>query len=398
MDVLTVPAKTKKRIESIDLLRGLIMIIMALDHIRDYFHTGASVFDPTDLSKTNVILFFTRWITHFCAPLFMLLSGTSAYLVGIKKGKRYLSKFLFTRGLWLIFLEFTVVSFAWYFDVHFTAIDFLVIWALGISMLFLAAVIYLPFPWIIAISLIMIFGHNLLDNVHVSGDGPAAFAWALLHYQQIFQYGSHTYFIGYPVIPWIAVMALGYCLGKLYTEEFDAAKRKKILLQLGTASIVLFIMLRFANVYGDPSLWSEQSSPVFTFLSFLNVSKYPPSLLYLLFTIGPALLFLAFSENAGSWLSTQLKMIGRVAMFYYLVHLYIIHLLAMAATYLCGFKWSDMILTTWINFEPKLNGYGFSLGVVYLVWFLITIILYFLCRWYDKYKRNHRQYWWLSYL
>lgn len=398
MNPLIIPTKTKIRIESIDLLRGLIMIIMALDHVRDYFHIDASMFNPTDLSKTSISLFFTRWITHFCAPVFMLLSGTSAYLVGVKKGKKYLSKFLFTRGIWLVFLEFTIVSFGWYFDVNFTAIDFLVIWALGMSMIFLSVIIYMPISWIIITGIIMVFGHNLLDNIHVPGVGAASFIWAILHEQQIFNYGGHSFFIGYPLIPWIAVMALGYCLGKLYANDFDAEKRKKILIKIGSAAILFFVIIRCVNMYGDPLSWSKQSNVMFTVLSFINVTKYPPSLLYLLITTGPALLFLAYSENAKSWFSTQLKMIGRVAMFYYLVHLYIIHILAMAATYLCGFKWNDMILTTWINFEPKLNGYGFSLGIVYLVWFFIIVILYFLCRWYDTYKRSHTQYWWLSYL
>ncbi|QEC66755.1 DUF1624 domain-containing protein [Panacibacter ginsenosidivorans] len=393
----TITTKTK-RIESIDLLRGTIMIIMAIDHIRDYFHADAGLYAPTDLSKTNVLLFFTRWITHFCAPLFMVLSGISAFIVGEKKGKKYLSKFLFTRGLWLIFLEFTFIGFAWYFDVHFTVIDFIVIWALGISMLFLSAIIYLPFSAILLIGLVMVFGHNLLDGIHVPGDGAPSFLWAMLHEQQIFFYGGHTYFVGYPIIPWIGVMALGYCIGRLYSKDFDADKRKKILKQLGAGALALFVALRFSNMYGDPSPWSEQSTTVFTLLSFINVTKYPPSLLYLLVTIGPALLFLAYSENVTSWFSKQIKMIGRVAMFYYIVHLYLIHLLAMAATYLCGFKWSDMILTTWINFDPKLKGYGFSLGVVYLVWILVIVILYFLCKKYDRYKRNHPQYWWLSYL
>jgi uncharacterized membrane protein len=374
------------------------MLIMALDHVRDYFHEGASLFDPTDLSKTNVLLFFTRWITHFCAPVFMLLSGTSAYLVGERKGKRYLSRFLFTRGLWLVLLELTIVNFAWYFNVHFTSVDFLVIWALGISMIFLAALIHLPMSWIISIGVVMIFGHNLLDNVHVPGNGAASFIWALLHEQQIFNYGGYAFFIGYPIIPWIGVMALGYCIGKLYSKNYNAEKRKKILKQLGITALLLFAILRFSNIYGDSALWSKQSSGAFTLLSFINVSKYPPSLLYLLVTLGPALLFLAFNEKTKGWVSVQLKMIGRVAMFYYLVHLYIIHLLAMAATYLCGFTWRDMILTTWINFEPKLNGYGFNLAIVYLVWLLVVIVLYFLCRWYDRYKRGHPQYWWLSYL
>jgi uncharacterized membrane protein len=395
---ITVSLKaTSTRIESIDLLRGLVMMIMALDHIRDYFHTDAFLYEPTDLSKTNVLLFFTRWITHFCAPTFMFLSGTSAYLVGARKGRKYLSKFLFTRGLWLIFLEFTVCSFAWYFDVHFTAIDFLVIWALGISMISLAAFIYLPVPAIVAIGLIMVFGHNLLDNVHVQGNGFAAFAWALIHEQNIFNYGGHTFFVGYPIIPWIGVMALGYCLGTKFTETYNPAKRKIFLIQLGIVTIALFIILRLSNMYGDPHQWSKQSTAMFTFLSFLNVSKYPPSLLYLLVTLGPAILFLAFTEKTKTWFSAQIKMIGRVPMFYYLVHLYLVHLMALAATYFCGFTWKDMILTSWVSFNPKLQGYGFSLGVVYLVWFSIIVTLWFLCRWYDGYKRSHKQ-WWLSYL
>src|SRR5215831_7000943 len=229
MDVATKPGtisvslKTaSSRVQSIDLLRGLIMIIMALDHVRDYFHADAFVYAPTDLSKTTVILFFTRWITHFCAPLFMFLSGTSAFLIGVRKGRKYLSRFLFTRGLWLIFLESTVLNFAWYFNIHFPVTDFIVIWALGISMLALAAFIYLSVPAIATISLCMIFGHDLLDNIQIAGDGAGAFFWSLLHQQNFFVYGEHQFFVGYPIIPWIGVMALGYCLGKLYTEEYAA--------------------------------------------------------------------------------------------------------------------------------------------------------------------------------
>jgi uncharacterized membrane protein len=210
-----------------------------------------------------------------------------------------------------------------------------------------------------------------------------------LHEQQIFPYGNHVFFVGYPLIPWIGVMALGYCLGKVYTESYDRAKRKRFLIQLGGGAIVLFIVLRATNIYGDPFPWSKQSTSVFTLLSFLKVSKYPPSLLYLLVTLGPAILFLAVTEKTKSWLGAQLKMIGRVPMFYYIVHLYLIHLGAMAATYFSALSWRNMILTTWVSFDPKLKGYGFSLGIVYLVWF---------SKWYDRYKKNHSQQWWLSYL
>jgi uncharacterized membrane protein len=396
---ITVSLKTASaRVQSIDLLRGLVMIIMALDHVRDYFHADAFLYDPTDLSKTNVFLFFTRWITHFCAPTFMFLSGTSAYLVGVRKGKKYLSRFLFTRGLWLIFLEFAVFSFAWSFNIHYPIFLVGVIWALGVSMIALSTLIYLPFQWIIAAGLIMVLGHNLLDNTHVPGDGMGSFAWSVFHESHFFTYGDHQFMVGYPIIPWIGVMALGYSLGKVYTANYDEIKRKKFLIRLGAGAIALFIALRATNIYGDPSPWSTQSTAVFTFLSFIKVSKYPPSLLYLLMTLGPAMLFLAFTEKTKSWLSAQLRIIGRVPMFYYIIHLYLIHLGAMIATYFSGLVWRNMILTTWVSFEPKLKGYGFSLGIVYAVWFILMLILYFLCRWYDRYKRDHAQQWWLSYL
>lgn len=385
------------RVNSIDWLRGLIMIIMALDHIRDYFHADAYIHDPTDLTHTSTILFFTRWITHYCAPTFMFLSGTSAFLVGQRKGKKALSKFLLTRGLWLIFLELTVINFGWYFNIYFPSIDFLVIWALGVSMIFLGLVIYLPFPAILAISLAMIVGHNLLDSIHADGQGASAIGWSVLHQQNIFSLGRFTLFVGYPIIPWIGVMSLGYCLGKLYTQKISPFQRKKILLGLGTAAIVLFIIIRYTNSYGDPSHWSKQATGRFTFLSFLNVSKYPPSLLYILMTLGPGLILLAITENKRFFLSEQVRVIGRVPMFYYLVHIYLIHLAALFATYFIGYHPSDMVLSAWVNFNPHLQGFGFSLGVVYGVWVGCIIILYFLCKWYDRYKSTHMQ-WWLSYL
>ena len=390
--------KSSYRIESIDLLRGLIMIIMALDHIRDYFHADAMLYNPTDLSQTNVLLFFTRFITHYCAPVFMFLSGTSAYLVGIRKGRKALSKFLFTRGLWLVFLELTVVSFAWFFDVHFITIGMFVIWALGISMMVLSILIYLPQAAILIIGLLMVFGHNLLDNVHVSGSGFPSFIWSVIHEQHQFEYKGHFFFVGYPLVPWIGVMALGYCTGSFYKNDFDNVRRKRLLLLMGVCALVLFILLRYSNWYGDASHWSKQSQPAFTLLSFLNVSKYPPSLLYLLVTLGPALIFLSFTERSNNWLAEKIKVIGRVPMFYYLVHLYLIHLGAMLAAGLSGFSWKDMILTNWISAEPALRGYGFSLGVVYIIWFLLIVILYFLCKWYDDYKKKNKEKWWLSYL
>jgi uncharacterized membrane protein len=375
------------------------MIIMALDHVRDYFHADAFLYDPTDLSKTTAFLFFTRWITHFCAPVFMFLSGTSAFLVGERKGKKYLSRFLLTRGLWLIFLELTVINFGWFFNIHFTMIDFIVIWALGVSMIALAGLIYLPVPAIVTISMVMVFGHNFLDNVHVAGNGSGAFIWSMLHEARFFNYGDHIFFVGYPVIPWIGVMALGYCIGTKYTANYDPVKRKRFLVELGAVAIALFAVLRLSNAYGDPNKWSGQASGTFTFLSFLNVSKYPPSFLYLLVTLGPRNFVpcicrehkkLAFPANKNDWPRTNV-LLSRA-------HLHYSSSCA-RATYFCGHTWKDMILTDWVSFEPKLQGYGFSLGVVYAIWFSVIVILYFLCRWYDGYKRSHiRQKWWLSYL
>ncbi len=394
MQTTTLP---KQRIASIDLLRGAIMIIMALDHVRDYFHADSLVFSPTDLSKTNVVVFFTRWVTHFCAPVFMLLTGTAAFLVGEKKGTKALSKFLFTRGLFLVVMEHTVINFGWTFNTHFPELDFLVIWSLGVSMIALAAMVYFPKKIILAIAIVLVAGHNLLDNIHVAGNGLKAFGWSLLHEQGSFNFGGKPFFVLYPVLPWIGVIALGYSAGSLYAKEITAQKRKTTLLWSGASMISLFIILRCINIYGDPLLWSKQPSPVFTFLSFINVSKYPPSLMYCLITLGPAFIFLAFSENARSSVSKIISVFGRVPMFYYILHIYLIHLLAMFATTFCGHKWSDMV---WDDFNNavKLNGYGFSLGIVYLVWLAVILILYPLCKWYDKYKQAHKEKWWLSYL
>ena len=387
------------RIESIDLLRGLIMIIMALDHVRDYFHADAFVNDPLDLNTTTPLLYFTRWITHYCAPLFMFLSGTSAALVGQRKGKTYLTRFLLTRGLWLIFLELTVVCFAWFFNPTFTTQLLGVIWALGFSMIFLAAFIHLPKALTITIGLLMVFGHNLLDGVQVNSSTGATFAWSVVHQFNLLELGAFNVLVAYPLIPWIGVMALGYCLGDVYKKETDAQKRKRFLLMLGIACVLLFTLLRYINVYGDPSKWTEQRSGFYTFLSFLKVSKYPPSLFYLLITIGPGLIFLALSEQWNNGIARRIKTIGRVPMFYYLMHLYLIHIGAMLATILSGRSWTDMVnFSTWISFEPKLQGYGFSLGITYAVWATLIIVLYFLCKLYDRYKSSHREKWWLSYL
>jgi uncharacterized membrane protein len=394
-----VQAIKQKRITSIDLLRGAIMIIMALDHTRDYFHAGAFVNDPTDLHTTTAALFFTRWITHFCAPIFMLLAGVSAFISGQKKTKKELALFLLKRGLWLIFLELTVLNFAWFLNIHFSYISLQVIWALGACMVCLSALIYLPKKVLLITGFVLVAAHNLLDNFHVTGNNLEAFGWSILHERHLFTLGSMKINISYQLIPWVGVMALGYCLGNIFITGFDAAKRKRILIYIGSLSLVLFIIIRYINVYGDLVPWTQQSSGLFSFLSFINVTKYPPSVDYLLITEGVALLFLAFTENLSNGFTKIISIYGRVPMFYYLAHIYLIHLLAIPAAVYLGYRWTDMTsFTNGIHFAPHLKAYGFNLGIVYLIWISIVASLYPLCKWYDGYKTKHKEKWWLGYL
>ncbi len=375
------------------------MIIMALDHTRDYFHADAFLYDPLDLNKTSVAIFLTRWITHFCAPVFVLLAGTSAFISGQRKTKKQLASFLVKRGLWLIFLELTIVNFSWFFNIHFTFILLAVIWTLGVCMICLAFLIFLPRKLILIIGLILVCAHNLLDNTHFPSHDINGFLWGVLHDQKMFSTGYFNILLAYPLIPWIGVMALGYCLGGIYTNDFDAKKRKDILLSLGLGSIVLFVTLRSINTYGNPIPWTNQSSFDFNLLSFINVTKYPPSLDYLLITEGFAMIFLALTEKISNGLTRAISVYGRVPLFYYLLHIYLIHLIAMLAAVLTGRSWTDMTsFTTWISYMQNLRGYGFNLVVVYLIWIFVVIALYPLCKIYDRYKTSHREKWWLSYL
>ena len=394
-----VSAIRSKRIESIDLLRGVVMIIMALDHVRDYFHGSAYLYDPTDLSRTSPAIFFTRWITHFCAPIFMLLAGVSACLYGAKKGRKELSFFLMTRGIWLILLELLLITPEWLFNPHYTTFILQVIWAFGISMLVLSVLIYLPRPVIALIGLLLIAGHNLLDGVHVPGNTFPAFGWAFLHEQKFFQFGPLAVMVGYPILPWIGIICLGYCLGEVYSPSVEPVQRRKTLLSLGLGIIVLFILLRLSNLYGNPTPWAVQKNAVFTLMSFLNVAKYPPSLLYVLMTTGPALVFLALMEKPLNALTGKIIIFGRVPMFYYLVHIAFIHLLAIIGAVVSGHPWSVMVdLTTWVTANPQLQGYGFNLLTVYVVWIGVVLVLFPLCRRFDQYKRMHQaEKKWLSY-
>ena len=382
------------RIQSIDLLRGLVMIIMALDHVRDYFHWSAQLYQPLDLSHTSIPIYITRWVTHFCAPVFMFLAGTSAFLIGQRKSKKQLSFFLFTRGLWLMLLELTIVYFGWSFNIHFPLSALITIWALGVSMVALSVFIYFPYKIILAIGILIVAGHNAFDNFHIAGNSLKAFIWDELHDPRGINFHGHLIITGYPVLPWIGIITLGYCFGNLYKKEFSAAKRRKWLLLLGGGAIILFIILRAINIYGDPESWSYQNTKLFTFLSFIKVTKYPPSLLYSLITLGPAIIFLAFAEKPLNRVTKFISVYGRVPMFYYLIHIYLIHLLAMLAAQLTGFGWKAMVA----DIFPQIKGFGFPLYVVYLIWIGVVLALYPLCKWYDRYKTAHKEKWWLSYL
>jgi uncharacterized membrane protein len=394
------PAAIKnKRLESIDLLRGTVMVIMALDHVRSFFNADAFLYNPTDLTQTSVILFCTRWITHFCAPVFVMLAGTSAYLYGIKRNRQQLSFFLLTRGIWLVFIELFIVTLAVTFNPLYPVFNMQVIWAIGISMIVLSAIVYMNRRLILVTGIMLIAAHNLLDTVHVPGHGIGPFLWSVLHEPRDFTFGYFTFSVRYPVLPWIGIMCVGYSLGSLYTPAHDPVKRKKILLALGSGAIALFILLRSGNWYGDAAQWSVQKNAVFSLLSFLNTTKYPPSLLYIFMTLGPALIFLAFAEVPLNTLTKKIQVYGSVPMFYYLAHFFLIHLLALIAAIMSGYKGSAMILTTRLSNTPALKGYGFSLMTVYLVWIGLVLFLYPLCKWFNQYKRTHQgNRRWLSYL
>lgn len=379
------------------MLRGLVMVIMALDHVRDYFNYDAFLFDPTDLTKTTSALFITRFLTHFCATVFVFLAGTSAFFVGQRRDKKSLSVWLLKRGLWLVIVEFTIIKLAWFFKLDYSVLLFMVIWILGLSMIFLAGFIHLPKKLMILISVLVIVGHNAFDAF--TPQGPIiSDLWTFLHVQNIINIDNIDLFVAYPIIPWVFVMPLGYYFGELYKPTVKSSFRIKRLWQLGIGITLAFFVLRFLNIYGDPYAWSTQKSFSFTVMSFFNLTKYPPSLLYLLITLGPSIIFLALAEKWRGSFFDKLITIGRVPMFFYIIHIYIIHLLALIAAVLTGFKASDMVIDVWVNMQPELKGYGFSLWVVYLVWILLILALYPVCSWFNRYKSNNRDKWWLSYL
>ncbi len=383
------------RVDSIDALRGLVMILMAIDHVRDF--VGRQVaFRGIDVVQVGAPLFLTRWITHYCAPVFVLLAGTGAYFQAARgKSPQELSKFLLTRGLWLVFLEITIIRMGWTFDpfYHFTALQ--VIWAIGWSMVVLAALVRLPVRVVGGIGIGMILLHNLLDGIAPEQLGSWGTFWAILHVSKLLTLApGHMAFIVYPLIPWIGVMATGYALGAFV--DVDSEKRKRRFGQLGAACLFAFIVVRGLNVYGDPLPRVHYDSWLYTTLSFLNCTKYPPSLSYLLMTLGPALLALGAMEGRDYFGKRVFLVFGRAPLFYYMLHLYFIH--AGAIT----------LHIAWFGYErwhaATQNPSGlpeemiFSLPVVYLFTAVVVALLYPLCRWFGEIKRRRRDLWWLGYL
>jgi uncharacterized membrane protein len=387
------------RIESIDLVRGLIIVVMALDHVRDFF--GDPGARPTDLATTTAALFFTRWVTHICAPVFFLLTGTGAYLTRARMSRSALSRFLLTRGLWLIFLELTVMRFALQFNIDYQVTVITVLWALGWSMIVLAGLVWLPLWAIGLFGAVLVAGHNALDAAPPgmgAAAGVPARLWVVLHQPGFLISGNHSVLISYVLIPWVGVTALGYVLGATY--QLSAPARQRLLLRLGLACIACFIMLRFSNVYGDPFPWARQSTALRTVMSFVNVTKYPPSLLFLLMTLGAALLLLrAFEARIPRLLGPALTF-GRVPLFFFVTHFYLIHLLAAAASYLRYGEVAEVFRSPDLGHFPFSAPPGWDLGLaaVYLIWIGVVAVLYPLCRWFADVRARHRDWWWLSYL
>jgi uncharacterized membrane protein len=371
-------AHAPSRIESIDLLRGLVMVLMALDHTRDFF--GESGFNPRDV--TDPALFLTRWITHFCAPTFILVAGLSAYLYSRGKPLAATSRFLLVRGLWLVLIQFTLVGFGWSFSFDLlNSADASIIWVIGVSMVALEGLVWLPRLAIGVVAFAMIAGHDLFDGIKAEDLGGAGPVWHVLHQPGLVRLGEHaSVFILYPLIPWIGVMAAGYLLGPVM--QLGGEGRRRWLLGFGAALTIGFLLLRATNLYGDPEPWTRQETPLTTLLSFLNCEKYPPSLLYLMMTLGPALMLLALFEDVRGRIAHWLAIFGRVPFFFYVVHVYLIHIFAVAA----GLAMTDVLAP-----NPKL---AVSLPGVYFVLLLALVLLYPMCRWFARLKERGTGWWW----
>jgi uncharacterized membrane protein len=378
-----------KRIGSIDSTRGLVMVIMALDHVRDFMHTTSMSQDPTNLQTTTTLLFMTRWITHLCAPTFVFLSGVSAF-ISLKRNNNYRESrsFLLKRGLWLVLLEFTFINFALWFDIHFRLMIMEVISAIGFGFIILSLILKLS-PVIIGISgILIIFCHNLLQGISIPPESFLNFFTSILFRPSLMKVTPEfSFFTAYPLIPWLGIILAGFGCGTFF--ELPAEKRIKIFKRIGITALILFTIIRYINLYGDPVRWSEQKDALFTFLSFVNTTKYPPSLLFALLFLGIMFLVLYASEKVTNRLSEILMVYGRVPLFYFVIHLYIIHLLMFGMLFIQGFHGSDLLFGVFNNGRPK-SGSGVELPIIYLIWSSVVLMMYPICKMYGRYKAENR--------
>jgi uncharacterized membrane protein len=389
--VLTGGAAARPRLDAIDFLRGLVIVVMVLDHARDFL--GTSALNPRDVHEPA--LFLTRWITHFCAPVFVLLAGVSAFLYGNRgRSRNEVAMFLLTRGFWLVLIELTLVRLAWTFNLSYDFILLQVIWVIGASLMLLAGLVFLPRWAIAAFALALIGGHNLLDGIRAAGFGDAGWLWVFLHDPGMLQPAPGVQMLAlYSLIPWVGVMAVGYAFGPVML--LDAGQRRRAILRTGVAVTAVFILLRLTNVYGDPQPWAVQDSGFATVLSFINAEKYPPSLVYLIMTLGPGLLLLGWFKQAKGPLSRAVVTIGRVPFLVYVAHIFLVHAMAvlLAALVFGDVAW----LFRGLPILTKPDDYGVALPVVYALWIAAVLMLYPLARWFAALKQRRRD-WWLSYL
>lgn len=387
------------RIGSIDLLRGIIMVIMALDHTRDYFHIGAFTDDPLNLATTTPWLYGTRWVTHFCAPIFVFLAGISAWLQSSRKTKKELSAFLISRGLWLVLVDLFIITLGTTSNIYFEYFIIQTLWAIGISMAILGLVIWLPFPVILSVGLLIVLGHNAVDQYEADNAASLPTWWHLLHKPgEAGLWGQHKLFIFYPFLPWTGLMLLGYCCGRIFTTNSEE-HRNKILRWMGFGLLIFFALLRLPNLYGNFIPWTPQKTALFSFMSFMDVNKYPPSLLYMCATIGPALIFLGFVQHTKGRVASIFNVYGRVPMFFYIFHFYLLSAISLSLFFYHGHTVEEGLKEIpGVPFKFIIPGVGYSLPIVYLIWMAVVVFLYPFCKWYDTYKTHHPEKKWLSYL
>ncbi|WET03852.1 heparan-alpha-glucosaminide N-acetyltransferase domain-containing protein [Flavobacterium sp. YJ01] len=385
-----------KRQPSIDIVRGIVMIIMALDHVRDLMHVDSITQSPTDLSTTSPLLFFTRFITHLCAPTFVFLAGTSVYLsLQNKNNLAETRKFLFKRGLWLLILEFTIVNFGLFFDIGFHSVLFEVIAAIGFGFIVLSLLLKIRSQILGFIGLFILFFHNILPIIPFEENSVLKNILAPFFSPIVIPFSGRAFIMGYPPIPWLGIMLVGFATGKFFALAEE--KRKKLFTKIGLSALILFIIIRFVNIYGDPVLWTTQKDAVFTFLSFINVTKYPPSLLFCLVTLGIMFLLLAFAERFSNRIQKVALVYGKVPLFYFVVHFYVIHILTLIMLFLQGFSFSQFEFATGTFGRPKGIESGLSIWIIYIIWIFVVALLYKPCQWFGKYKAEN-QHWWLKYV